>query len=151
MTLSEDVRTMENIFTESKRANIGMSGDEVNWTDVGDGIVPIGGIVAWCKTFVAETSASVLIPNFQECDGAEITDSDSPMHGMNIPNLVSVFLLGNVVSGATGGASLSSTNLPLRNADAASDGSGGGYKINGQGTVSTIPPYYTVVWVMRIK
>ena len=143
--------SMENeLFPESKRADQGFGADTVNWTDVGTGIVPIGGVVAWCKTLVAGTTASALIPNYLECDGSLISDGDSPLDGVTLPNLnnPNKFLRGSTTSGTAGGSD--SAVINLRNADAASDGSGGGYKINSYNS-NNMPVYYEVVWVMRIK
>jgi hypothetical protein len=74
------------IFPEAQRAGEGFDSDII-WSDVGYGIVPIGGIVAWCKTLVFGTSAALLIPNFLECNGQVVADGGSPLDGMALPDL----------------------------------------------------------------
>jgi hypothetical protein len=102
-------REVPSIFPEAQRAGEGFDSDII-WSDVGYGIVPIGGIVAWCKTLVFGTSAALLIPNFLECNGQVVADGGSPFDGMALPDLNGAgagnnrFLMGSSTSGTTGGA-----------------------------------------------
>jgi microcystin-dependent protein len=60
---------------------------------VGNGIVPIGGVVIW--TDAAADGRPANIPaNFRLCDGTVVNDSSSPLHGVTLPNLSGRFLVG---------------------------------------------------------
>jgi len=105
-----------------------------------------------------------------ECNGNAIVDADSPYNGTNTPNLNGTpsFLRGNTVSGGTGGSDTHNHWV----FDAIGGGiagitQGGGTSttFNNAGGVinyssatdcytnmaSTLPVYYEVVWIMRIK
>ena len=93
-----------------------------------------------------------------ECNGQRLSDAESPRNEQDMPdmNVTQRMARGAATSGGTGGADAHthSTNLTLRNADAASDGSGGGYKIEGNATTtstSTLSAYYEGVWITKIK
>ena len=142
------------LFPSSDVSGEGMSAnsDTIIWNDVGIGIVPIGSIVAWCKDLAG---VPALLPSFVECNGQVIADADSPLNGQTIPNLnasgggTQRFLRATTASGTTGGTDThshtiytSSNNfalggIPRWNSSTSSEG--------------TLPSYYTVVWVMRIK
>lgn len=139
-------REVPSIFPEAKRAGEGFE-SEIIWSDVGYGIVPIGGIVAWCKTLVFGTSAELLIPNFLECNGQVVADGGSPLDGMALPDLNTTnrFLRGDIASGAIGGVSESTTTVRQ-------NGGGGNYDcFDASVGENNIPPFYKVVWVIRIK
>jgi hypothetical protein len=143
------------IFPEAQRAGEGFDSDII-WSDVGYGIVPIGGIVAWCKTLVFGTSAALLIPNFLECNGQVVVDGGSPFDGMALPDLNGAgagnnrFLRGSSTSGTTGGAATHAHTLLLATPPIHGGAPDGTYEPTTT-TVSHIPPYYEVVWVIRIK
>jgi len=110
------------------------------------GIVPVGGVVAWMKSF---PNTPALPGNFVECNGQVLNDSNSPFNGQTIPNLngTNRFLRGANSSGGMGGSL--STGGP--------SGTSGG---QGQGSTSHAspghhhgftPPYYEVVWIIRVK
>jgi len=86
-------------------------------------IAPIGGIIAWNKTM---TSVPALPINWLECDGSTISNALSPMDGENLPDLNgdNRFLRGNSTSESTGGSETSEDE--------------------------NRPPFFDVVWVMRI-
>jgi len=114
-------------------------------------IVPVGGIIAWAKSLDAGIPA---IPgNFVECNGQVLSDADSPINGATIPDLNgdNSFMRGNSTSGGTGGSESHSHTITLstRGVDNGSD-----LDIcvtTPTGTEDTRPPFYDVVWIMRVK
>jgi len=181
MTL--DMPTLFNTFKTSKATGEGLGSDPqqaIIWNDVGTGIVPIGGLIAWLKTFVNGTPAQELIPNYVECNGQVLADGASPFDGMTIPDLNgdNRFLRGNSTSGATSGteqhnhiwmqADDGDYTIGLKGDTLIS--SSGSYDINGNkeewetnssgdldsrygeytSMHDTKPPYMDVVWIMRI-
>jgi hypothetical protein len=155
------------LFEESDAAGEGLGAPIVNqiiWKDVGVGIVPIGSVIAWCKSLIA--GVPPLLPNFVECNGQVLADGDSPLNGATIPNLngSNYFLRGNATSGGTGG-STSHTHAVSGNTGNSSNyitapNTGGYYAPPGvhnhsvsitSGGGDGTPPYYNMVWVMRIK
>lgn len=142
------------------------------------GDVPIGGIVSWLKNF---TGVPNLAEGWVECDGSTIADALSPLNGQTLPNLNgnNNFLRGNSTSGGTGGATTQEPNLgkgisagvdnavttnkqmtsSIGGADflaADVDRSGGTgvehfFVENRTEPFSIEPPYYEVVWIMRVR
>jgi hypothetical protein len=127
------------------------------------GMCPIGSIIAWLKS-LAHTPD--LPEGWQQCDGSNITDARSPYSGTVTPNLNGNkrYLKGDPASGTTGGAtnhkhtfsgttgfnSASTTpSTGLAPITVAADRHTHTYS----GLTSELdndPPYYTVVWIMRI-
>ena len=116
--------------------------------------VPIGTILPWLKSF---TGTPTLPSGYVECDGSVLNDADSIFNGETLPDLNgdNQFARGNSTSGGTGGAE---TMAHTHNLSSAS------FTIAGSGTILTIgsitggasntenrPPFYNVVWIMRIK
>jgi len=126
------------------------------------GITPIGGIVAWAGSF---TGVPKLNQEWVQCNGQKITDTASPMFGQTLPNLNSPgsFLYGSSSSGNTGGATSTTISITISTvlggtsfnytAGGASTAFNVSSSFNSTATngVSTLPPYYTVIWIMRIK
>lgn len=123
------------------------------------GIVPIGGIVAWLKSF---TNTPALPAEFVECNGQVLSDAGSVYNGQTIPNLnasgggTQYFLRGSTGSGSTGGAETQapSTDGPsdtVSGANGSDFTAAGGSHTHPVQTFSILPSYYEVVWVMRIK
>lgn len=88
-----------------------------------------------------------------ECDGTAISDADSPYNGVATPDLIGKsgterFLRGQIDSGGTGGSETHAHSLTQTTSGAAQDQA---VDENTTGTFSTLPSYYEVVWVMRIK
>ncbi|MBN1782246.1 hypothetical protein JW948_14025 [bacterium] len=122
--------------------------------------VPVGAIIAWAKNLPGVPST--LPDNFVECNGQTLSDTESSLNGQVIPDLNAAnrFLWGHTVSGATGGTlyhnHLASTGDPSTSSGVAS---GGGTLVAGQHHSHSvdvddeyhIPPYYTVIWIMRVK
>ncbi len=65
--------------------------------------VMIGGIIPWAKSI---TGVPSLPASYVECDGAVLSDANSPLDGETMPDLNSTqrFLRGAATSGTTGGS-----------------------------------------------
>ena len=144
------------------------------------GTVPIGGVVAWMKSF---PNTPTLADNFVECNGQTVNDPDSPYNNQTTPNLNGVsgetrrFLRGATASGATGGEdthTLTIDEMPSHSHDIilcieGTGPAGQSYNVN-KSPATTLPeesghitptggdvphenrpPYYEVVWIMRVK
>jgi microcystin-dependent protein len=132
-------------------------------------LAPIGSVTAWLKSY-ANTPA--LPAGWVECNGQALSDSESPYNGQNMPNLNGDhrFLRGNATSGGAGGAEtvqLSVDQMPSHshyisgnNSQSSETGIEG--NVQGSAAYSTgatggdqphenLPPYYNVVWIMRVK
>ena len=136
------------LFPTSEAAGEGLSQNMIEKlkAEEGTGVVPIGTVLPWAKTLVG---VPALPSNFQECDGAAITDGDSPMLGQNTPNLngSNRFPRGANTSGGTGGAA-THTHTSVAGPVAMFPVGGATNKLS---TDSHLPKYYNVVFVMRIK
>jgi hypothetical protein len=135
---------------------------------------PVGTIKPWHKDMTGMPS-NMLTAFWVECNGQTLSDPESPFDGQVIPDLNgnNNFLRGNSTSGGTGGSATHNHQwaiqvagiggLGLAEDDDAetwqSDGTtqqdctftnlgaNGFYTKN----ASTLPPYYNVVWIMKIK
>ena len=135
---------------------------------------PLGSIIAWLKSF---TSVPSLPDGWVECNGQALSDADSPFNGETIPDLNGSsgdqrFLRGSTSSGTTGGEdthTLTEAEMPAHthviqgtgaagsgyngfqwntdneNNDGATDSTGSGDAHENR------PPFYEVVWIMRVK
>ena len=125
---------------------------------------PVGSVVAWLKSLDGTPS---LPQGWVECNGQTINDPASPYNGKTIPNLNgnNYFLKGNSTSGGTGGSVSKTTDTAGGHTHSYNGGGDGNWACdiggsckgtNSAGSHShTIddaqPPYYEVVWIMRIK
>lgn len=125
---------------------------ELNRT-IGDASPPIGSIVEWHASMTGVPAS--LPAGWVECNGQVLSDADSPLNGMTMPNLNGAadsskrFLRGNSTSGGTGGAAThhhDSTKI------------GGSYNLPhgymGQDNTSTdtvLPPYADMRYIIRVK
>jgi len=139
---------------------------------------PIGSVLAWLKDY---TSTPALPDEFVECNGQVLDDPDSVYDEQTIPNLNggSFFFIGYSESGLGGGTvdhthtgpnhshNFSGTTGLSQNPIGAglqfntgTPNDGHDHNFSGftnyggtgaTGAADNIPPYYTVVWVMRIK
>ncbi|HEY0548937.1 MAG TPA: hypothetical protein VGF13_04995 [Verrucomicrobiae bacterium] len=112
--------------------------------------VPIGCPVAYLKNL---PGMPALPGNYVECNGQVLSDAQSPLDGVTLPDLNGAsggaqrFLRGATASGATGGND--------EHTHAVDDSAG--YRVITQGgelgvnLSSSMPSYYEVVWVMRVK
>lgn len=119
-------------------------------------LVPIGCILAWAKSI---TGVPALPDSFVECSGQVLSDAESLLDGQTMPDLNGAttkrFLRGSTTSGTTGG---SETHAHSHNHQLVSSGdvgfslSGGSRTTTTDATAaSTLPSYYEVVWIIRIK
>ena len=126
-------------------------------------LCPIGAIVAWAKSM---TGVPGTLPvGWRKCDGSAVNDAQSPMNGQNLPDLNGgEFLKGAATSGSTGGSTTSgsgsqhrhTTNFTTSDADVgdsyfAASGDSLFTSYESSHTHTAEPPFYTVVWIMRIK
>jgi len=133
--------------------------------DAMPGTVPVGGVVAWLKSY---TNTPALSSWFVECNGQTLSDAASVYNGQVIPNLngsssTKRFLRGSTTSGTTGGSEThshtgtTSTESALANADTNGDGSQISFASGCHthtfttSSESTLPSYYEVLWIMRVK
>jgi len=134
------------------------------------GLVPIGSIIAWAKNL---SGVPALPDSFVECNGQTLSDPGSPLNGQVIPNLnasgggTNRFLRGATTSGTTGGSINHShqingqltggaTSMSCCRSSGGSDNyvpTGHVHQLDGIVTTQTDsqPPYYSVVWIMRVK
>jgi hypothetical protein len=108
--------------------------------------VPIGGIIPWCKNLPVAPGLSA---SFVECNGQILSDPFSPFDNTNIPDLNNAqrFLRGANASGGFGGAD-EHTHAVDDNAGARVIQQGSDFGVN---LTPSLPSYYEVVWVMRVK
>jgi len=136
--------------------------------------VPVGAILAWWKSNAKTPS----IPSgFVECNGQVLSDAESVFDGETLPalNNNNRFLRGNVTSGGTGGSSthtlitaempahthqIGSKNYDIERVGDATrkiiynypeDYARTTTSTGGDGAHENKPPYFNVVWIIRIK
>lgn len=125
-------------------------------------IAPIGTILPWLKSYTNTPQA--LPTGWVECDGAVLSDGDSVYDGQTLPDLNGgEFLRGAATSGGTGGSSTHThtvsggTGGPSQSSSV--DAAGATARATDSHThavattdaTSTLPTYYNVVWIIRIK
>jgi hypothetical protein len=120
------------------------------------GLVPVGCVVAYLKTL---TSAPALPDEFVECNGQTLSDAQSVFNGVVIPNLNGAssgtkrFLRGSGTSGTTGGTEghlhcISACTFTYQTCTSPCII---GLTCLSTGSAGTLPSYYEVVFVIRIK
>jgi len=132
----------------------------------GNGVAPpIGSVLSWLKTY-ANTPA--LPDGWVECNGQTLSDAESVYNGQVIPNLngANRFLRGNATSGGTGGSEthfhdILDDTLGCDDDRPSVDYVSGTYSLPEEAHIhennietyptSTLPTYYHVVWIMRVK
>lgn len=117
---------------------------------------PIGSVLAWLKSF---TNTPALPDGFVECNGQVLSDADSVYNGQTLPDLNgdNRFLRGNSTTGGTGGSEtmahthiLSGVNDELSQNGTTYDGITS--RTTGAATNDeNRPPFYNIVWIIRIK
>lgn len=118
--------------------------------------LPIGTILAWAGNL---SGVPALQESWVECNGQTISDSESPLDGQVIPNLngANRFLRGNSTSGTTGGAESKdfTTGGPSSTVEVTGTNTNvdrpGSQNHTHSGSINVLPPYYNVVWIMKIK
>ncbi len=128
------------------------------------GTVPVGSIIAWAKDL---SGVPDLPDNYAECNGQVVNDPESPLIGVTLPSMnAGMFLKGYPSSGNVGGSishthnvtgptnsslySVSVTQGDPPHVNVEQPGHSHDVNINTSEYFHE-PPYYTVVWVMRIK
>lgn len=117
-------------------------------SSTGDGRdYPIGTIMAFVPDFTGFVAPS---SNWVLCDGSTLADSASVYNGVALPSLngTAQFLRGNSTSGGTGGAN-SHTNSVAALMNEVTDGSSS--RTDTFASASNVPPYYDVVYYIRVK
>jgi hypothetical protein len=109
----------------------------------------VGTIKSYAKSFTG-VPANNLTAFWKECAGAVLSDAESPLNGQTLPDLNTTqrFLRGSGTSGTTGGAD-SHTHV-VQKAGSANNTTFGNDDLNTD-TVSNLPAYYEVVWIIKIK
>lgn len=145
-----------NVFSNGTVADA----DEVNENFSYIGMVPIGSIIPWLKSY---TNTPALDSHFVECNGQTLSDTDSIYNGQVIPNLNgnANFLYGAETSGGTKTENFvpaHSHSIPVF------DGGGAGTNITASSSATnntsntsnnvasgTAWVGYAVVYIMRVK
>jgi hypothetical protein len=124
---------------------------------------PIGAIIAWHRN--ATLNVPSLPANWVACSGGVFNDPESPLNGMTLPNLNDGdFLRGATQSGGGGGAATHIHNFSAAatiSAEAAGAVSGADIGVSldshdhpvvgSTDPESSLPPYFEVLWIIRIK
>jgi hypothetical protein len=108
--------------------------------------MPVGSIIAWASHIHA-----TLPENWVLCDGSVISDERSLINGVTTPNLNGDhrFLRGASSSGGTGGSE--EHNHTIASQDNIEDtGSGEYVRKSYTSTENHLPPYYNIIWIMRV-
>lgn len=111
------------------------------------GSVPIGCVLAFCRD---QAGVPALPAHWAECNGQLLADPESPLDGQYVPdlNLAGRFLKGGDPSGSTGGQDYFGTAT----ADYAGVGAPFAAVTGDYSPGATpFPPFFTVVWVMRVR
>lgn len=116
-------------------------------------VAPIGAIFPWLKSF---TNTPALISGWVECNGQTLSDGDSVYNGQVIPDLNgdNRFLRGNSTTGGTGGSETMAHTHTIAQAGQAETGIAINVRASstaGASNTENRPPFYNVVWIMRIK
>lgn len=134
--------------------------DANNVNDTNDAIIaagaPIGAVQAWLKS---ETGTPPLPSRWVECNGQTISDAESPYDGQAIPDLngstgAQRFLRGALASGTVGGSETHTHVIDTANMYIYGNDTYGGAHDQDDNTTQAAdskPPFYEVVWIMRIK
>ena len=123
-------------------------------TGANGGSGAIGSIVAWMKNF---PNTPPLSSEWVECNGQTLIDASSVYNGQVIPNLngsggaTQRFLRGSTVSGTSGGSEAHTHTLGTNSGPFISVALNAGNYTQFVNLESTLPSYYSVVWIMKIK
>ena len=121
-------------------------------------LIPVGCIIPFLKSY---TNTPSLPAGFVECNGQTLSDSDSVFNGQVIPDLngQNYFLRGSSTSGTTGGSEqhnlahshVTTSYSATINTIPGGSPDGRAYTDTQLSTIDNKPPYYEVVYVMRVK
>ena len=123
-----------------------------------DGMFPVGCIAGYLKSL---GNVPALPGTWAECNGQTINDPESPLNGVTLDDLNGaqggppVFLRGALTSGGTGGNETHTHAVDL-NINGGSAPQGADFVVVPPGVYNTapassLPTYYAVVWVLRVK
>ena len=109
---------------------------------------PVGSVTAWLKNL---SGVPALTADWAECAGQILNDPASPLHGVTLPDLNNGhgrFLRGALISGGVGGIDYFGT--------ASADNAGVGATFAAVTTdfspgAMPFPPYYEVVWIIKVR
>lgn len=138
------------------------NGSPVLNTDLTDSMYaapPIGTIMPWYK-FMTGVPAT-LPEGWKECDGTQVSDADSPMNGVNVPDLVNTgrLIRGGDTANSTGGGTTHTHTCSGPYDDDTQDIIEGtvntraayDYHSHSINSATAYPQNVTVSWIMRIK
>jgi hypothetical protein len=110
------------------------------------GVVPVGAVIAWLGDL---TGVPALPDNYVTCSGQTISDPESPLDGVTLPDLNGDqrFLRGADTSGADGGTESHTHNASVESVDTGFDQ----WVPSSTSFAEHLPPYYEVIWIIRIK
>jgi hypothetical protein len=117
---------------------------------------PVGSIHAWDKS---RANTPALGGCYAECNGQVLNLPGSPFHGQSLPdqNTAQLFLRGALTSGTTGGSLTHTHDIEVGSGydgvNVDNGGSGQALDANPKSTTlgGALPPFYEVVYVMRVK
>ena len=123
-----------------------------------DGMFPVGCVVGYLKSL---NNVPALPGTWAECNGQTINDPASPLVGVSLPDCNGAqggppcFLRGAGASGGTGGGE-THTHVMNLNINGGSVPQGADFAVVPPGVYNTdpassLPTYYEVVWVVRVK
>ncbi len=128
-----------------------------------NGMIPIGGIIPWHKSALDDQR---LHSSWIECTGGTVGNVKSPIYGKSVPNLNgdNRFIRGNSTSNSMGGSAIhvhsfsvntngpsDFTDIDAQNPNGTVASAGHAHLIEGEtDTVSHVPPYVDMVYIMRI-
>lgn len=147
--------TVETDAEMAPRQKLSTSSFAMN-TPAGQFPVPIGSIMAWAKNI---SGVPTLSDGWVECNGQVLADPLSPLDGQTMPDLNGAsgdprFLRGSSASGSTGGSEDHTHTLSAHAFTNTSAGGSSNSWVNFDNTVgetSTLPSYYSVVWIMKVR
>lgn len=123
-----------------------------------NGEIPIGTIISWAKSIAGVPQT--LPYGWALANGQTLSDTQSIFNGLVLPDLTQKFLRGNVTSGGTGGSETHTHNGSVNPTETVDNVQAGSdffvadtthdhtYTTN---PTSTLPSYYEIVFLIRIK
>lgn len=138
------------------RIGTAVSTTQLNIQIIQDDRDMIGTIKPYNKTLTATKITYNITAFWKECDGSTLSDTESPLHNTVLPLLngtsdsTSRFLQGATTSGTFGGAASYTHGHGVTTQEGADPGAVSVTSVLAA-TVSVIPPYYQVVFLIKVK